>query len=399
MKKILYIVTQSEFGGAQRYIFDLATNLDKSQYEVFIASGLSTNEADAEGGLFDRLKGTKIPSHKLKHLIRSISPIADIKAYFEIKDLIKSIKPDIVHLNSSKTGVLGSLAAKAMDVPKIIYTAHGFVFNEPMSPIKRWIYKRAEISNSKRVNKIIAVSEYDRQTGIKTGIAEDKLITIHNGIDPKIEFLTKEDALLSLRGALYSGQRGNLNVEKRPDTNNKPYGDVKIAAVGSTLPRNDKIIGCIANLYHTKGLDILIQAMTKVDAQLIIIGEGDLHSELEEQIKKLNLEDKVSLTGAIPNASKYLKAFDLFVSSSRKEGLSYTILEASAAQSTIVATKVGGTPEIIQDNVNGYLAIAVDVDNLSEKINLGLQKPLPSKLDSEFELDAMIKKTIEVYSV
>ena len=151
MKKILYIITQSELGGAQRYLLDLATNLDKNQYEVHIAFG-------GNGEVFGPLEGQKIASHGLKHLIRSISPISDIKAYFEIKKLISDIKPDIVHLNSSKAGVLGSMAIKKLKVPKTIYTAHGFVFNEPMNPIKKWIYKRAEIGTSKRVHNIISVS-------------------------------------------------------------------------------------------------------------------------------------------------------------------------------------------------------------------------------------------------
>jgi len=363
MTKILYIVTQSELGGAQRYIFDLANNLPKNEYIVNVASG-------GNNGLFDRVQGAKIASHKLKHLTRAISPIADIKAYFELKQLISEIKPDIVHLNSSKAGFLGSLAAKKLNVPKIIYTAHGFVFNEPMNPIKRWIYKRAELSNAKRVNKIITVSEYDKQTGIKAGIPENKLICIHNGIATDIEFLTKNDA----RDFLIS------------HTRTPGFQDSRIP-----------LIGCIANFYRTKGLDVLIDAMTDIDAKLILIGEGDLRSELEAQIKKLGLENKVTLTGAITDATQYLKAFDLFALASHKEGLPYTILEAQAAQIPIVATKVGGTPEIIQDNVNGYLVEPNNADDLANKINHALANPITSQLTDDFTLNKMLKKTIKVY--
>ena len=267
MLKILYIVTQSELGGAQRYIFDLASNLPKNEYIVNVAAGGEgkppfANKA-TEGKLFDRLEGVKIASHKLKHLVRAISPVSDIKAYFEIKQLISNIQPDIVHLNSSKAGFLGSLAAKACKTPKIIYTAHGFVFNEPMNPIKRWIYKKAELSSAKRVHQIICVSEYDRQSGIKTGIPENKLITIHNGINPDTSFLTRDNARQKI-SEIFS--HSNSQIPKFLTT---------------------KTIGCIANFYRTKGLDILIQAMTKIDAQLVIIGEGDLRPELEAQIKKM----------------------------------------------------------------------------------------------------------------
>ncbi|MAG28845.1 hypothetical protein CL632_01715 [bacterium] len=357
MTKILYIITQSEFGGAQRYIYDLATNLDKSQYNIHIATG------NGNGELIDRLKAQKLPTYSIKHLIRSISPISDIKAYFEIKKLITEVKPDVVHLNSSKAGVLGSMAAKSLKVPKIIYTVHGFVFNEPMSPIKKWIYKKAELINAKRVHKMIAVSEFDKQEGFKIGIDENKITTIHNGIDANISFIDRVEA------------RAKLNISNQ-------Y----------------KLIGCIANFYRTKGLDILIAAMANINAQLIIIGDGMLRKQLRGQIKKLHLSNKVFLAGSIPNANKYLKAFDLFVLASRKEGLSYTILEAASAAIPIVATKVGGTPEIIQDNINGYLAEPENPKDLAQKINLALSHPIASQLPNDCTLRAMIESTKAVYN-
>lgn len=357
MTKILYIVTQSEHGGAQRYVLDLATHLNKSQYEIHVATG-------GGGWLLDSARAQKINVHHLKHLTRNISLISDIAAYFELKKLIFGINPDIVHLNSSKAGFLGSVAAKSAKIPKIIYTAHGFVFNEPMNPVKLWLYKKAEILSSKRINKIICVSEYDRTTGIKAGINADKLITIHNGIDTDIKFLSKDDARKALR-------------EKN----------------------NGLWIGCIANFYHTKGLDILIQAMTKIDAQLTIIGDGILRAKLEEQIKNLGLEKKIILLGSIENASRYLLAFDLFVLPSRKEGLSYTLLEAAATGIPIVATKVGGTPEIIKDNINGYLAEPSNSEDLAQKINHALVNPLDSKLSDEFSSNKMLEKTLAIYKV
>jgi glycosyltransferase involved in cell wall biosynthesis len=357
MTKILYIITQSEFGGAQRYVFDLATNLDKSQFEVHIAAGLENGE------LFRRLQSQNLSIHKLKYLDRAISPFKDLKSYYELKKLIKKINSDIVHLNSSKAGVLGSIAAKELNIKKIIYTAHGFVFNEPMNPLKKWLYKKAELSNAKRVHKVITVSEYDRRAGIKTGMDEHKLIIIHNGIDSdKINFLSKEKA------------RARLGI-----ASDKP------------------VVGCIANFYPSKGLDILINSMDTINAQLVIVGDGELRSQLEAQIKILNLSNRVKLTGSIPDAHQYLKAFDVFVLPSRKEGLPYVLLEAAVAQIPIVTTQAGGVPEIIQDNINGYLAAADNSKELAQKINLALSNPLDSKLTQNFTFEKMIKKTVEVY--
>lgn len=369
MRKILYIVTQQEFGGAQRNIFDLAINLDKSQYEVHIAAG------GLDGPLFERARSQNLAVHGLKHLKRSISPLSDFLAYFELKKLIIDIKPDIVHVHSSKAGVLGSMAAKALNVPKIVYTAHGFVFNEPLHPIVRWLYTMAERGTAERVDIVIAVSEFDRQSGINAGIDENKIITIHNGIDPEqMSFLTREETRLSLREA-----SSTLRTTKQSDQ------------------RNDVWIGCIANFYHTKGLDVLIASMAGIDAQLIIIGDGALRSQLESQIKKLNLGDTITLVGRIENASQYLKAFNVLAIPSRKEGLPYILLEAATAEVPVVATRVGGIPEIITDGVTGYLAEPNNPQALAQKIQQALAHQLVPPLLDDCRLARMIEQTKAAY--
>ena len=132
ISKILYLITQSEWGGAQRYIFDLATNLPLNRYEISVAAGGNQK-------LHTKLDEKNIKSYKLKNLVREINPIKDLKAYFEIKRLLKEVKPDILHLNSSKAGIIGAIASKHAGVKKIIYTVHGFVFNEPMPSWKKQI--------------------------------------------------------------------------------------------------------------------------------------------------------------------------------------------------------------------------------------------------------------------
>jgi len=146
MKKILFIVTQSEFGGAQRYIFDLATSL-KNQFQIIVAAGppaakLWQAGKNPTGELFKRLQSNNIQCHYIKNLKRAINPIYDLFAFFEIKRLIKKEKPHIIHLNSTKAGILGSLAApkNIRPRPKIIYTAHGWVFNEDSIWPKRKLF-------------------------------------------------------------------------------------------------------------------------------------------------------------------------------------------------------------------------------------------------------------------
>jgi glycosyltransferase involved in cell wall biosynthesis len=399
-KKILYIITQAEFGGAQRYVFDLATNFS-GEFDILVAAGGNGNDE-----LFERLK-VSLPSPPfskgglggvktihLKHLRRTINPWRDILALLEIRWLIKKEKPDIIHLNSSKAGILGSIAVKIArsNQFKTIYTAHGWVFNEPISRLKKKVYLFLEKWTARYKNKIICVSEYDRQIAIKLGFPAEKLTTIHNGINfGKIDFLSKEDARQQL-----------FDLAKIKEKNNH----------SDTL-----IIGTIANLYPTKGIEYLIEAAHIFFQQhenisrtgvmrFIAIGEGKERPKLEKLIKKYRLENNFLLVGHIPNAYKYLKAFDIFVLPSVKEGFPFAILEAGLAGLPIIAARVGGIPEIINDGENGMLTEPKSERELAEKILFCLQnkehgnimaEKLKNKISSNFSLANTIQKTRDIY--
>lgn len=385
--KILYVITQGEIGGAQLYVSALAQAASSQNWDVSVAVG-----QDGDNWLRQQINAKNSHFLTLKRLKRAISPLNDILAVFELTKLYQKIKPDIIHLNSSKAGVVGTLAfwlCPKSSRGKLIYTAHGWVFNEPMNSLKRALYYWLERLTAGTKTRIICVSEYDRQIGLKKKVAKiDKLVTIHNGVDfPANYFLDKETALAELlKNTAYSS-----------DTHN----DKKI------------VIGTIANFYATKGLNILIdtvkllnQEPSAVSYKLIIIGEGELRSELEQQIKQLGLQNDIILTGSKPQAAKYLKALDVAVMSSVKEGFPYFILEAMSAGLPIVATRVGGIPEMIDDGVTGYLAEAKSSQALAEKISLLTTEEKRKqfgqagldKVKTEFSQKQMIDKTFAVYT-
>ncbi|RLC36545.1 hypothetical protein DRH27_05075, partial [Candidatus Falkowbacteria bacterium] len=312
-KKILYLITQSELGGAQKYVMDLATNLGPD-FETIVAFG----EQGKQGELAKALKPTNIIYYTIPHLKRAISPWHDFLALIEIIKLINRLKPDIVHLNSSKISILGSLASFFYKLFTFnfslltIYTVHGWVFNEPER--NALFYKYAEKFTAIFKNKLICVSEYDRQLAIKEKIVQKKkLITIHNGIQ-SISLLSRDEARQKLFSTIPNFQ----------------------------FPISNFVIGSIGNLYKTKGFEYLISAVKILidvgfNVKTIIIGEGKERPALENLIKKLKIEKYVFLAGRIKNAPRLLKTFDLYVCSSVKEGLSYTIIEAMQAGLPIVA--------------------------------------------------------------
>ncbi|MDD5589867.1 MAG: glycosyltransferase family 4 protein [Candidatus Portnoybacteria bacterium] len=374
MKKILYLVTLSEMGGAQKYVIDLATGLDKNQFEVAVAAG-------GNGPLFERLQNAGIKTFKLKRLKRQINPFRDLAAYFEIRKLLKTWRPDVLHLNSSKISVLGSLAGRNLPM-KIAYTVHGAVFKASFSSLSKRLFLWAEKFTAQFKHKIICVSEYDRRLWLEHKVVPaEKLTMIHNGIDPKIDFLTKEEA----QKKLLAGKN--------------------LAGI--------KTIGALANFYPEKRLDILIEAanlliknpQTKFKIFFILIGSGPLEKQIKTKIAQMGLADKFILTGILPNAARYLKAFDVFVLPSEKEGLPYTIIEAMAAGLPIVASRVGGIPEMVQDGMNGYLISPHDPEALAERVLQLLENPTLARIFAEtslkkvqdFSLAKMLSETEKQY--
>lgn len=392
-KTIIYLVTQSELGGVQQYVFDLAASL-KDEFNIFVAFG----EQGKSGELAKKLDTVGIQYFEIPHLKRAISPFNDLLALFEIIKLIKKIKPNIIHLNSSKISILGTTAAKICYVLRVpcyvIYTVHGWVFNEPMSASKKLFYKFAEKFTAFFKDKLICVCEYDKQIAIQEKICpEEKLVTVHNGIS-KIDFLEKDETIKILGSHILRYQR-----------------DCRV--VTDTPLRNDNILlGTIGNLYKTKGFEHLIKAAkilknTGLSFTLLIIGEGDERKKLENLITSLGLNNEIILKGRINNAARLLKAFDIFICSSVKEGFPYNILEAMQAGLPIVSTSVGGVPEMIENEISGLLTASKNPKAIAEKIIiLSKNKELSNKLGrkakeksaNEFTLESMIKKTKEIYN-
>ena len=343
-KKILFIITQSEFGGAQRFLSTLVPNLDPATYEILVATGSTGDEHFTE-----HLNNLKIPNTTLRHLIRNPHPWHDIAAIFEIRKLIKSFQPDTLFLLSSKAGFLGSLAARSTLYalrPKVIYRIGGWAFNDPQHALRRWLIIQSERISARWKDTIIVNNTHDfLQTKTLKIKPRRSVVLIHNGLDVyKMRFLEKDKA------------RAKLGVDA------------------------PLIVGTIANFYPSKGLGYFVQAaamfVNDPRVAFVIVGGGKNAPPTLEN---------VYLAGKIPEASRILPAFDIFVSSSVKEGFQWAVLEAMAAKVPVVATSVGATPEIIQDGVNGFLVPPKNPEALANAIGKLLKN---DRLQQKFAIQA-----------
>ena len=325
-------------GGAQRFLYDFITHLNPNNYEILAAAG-------GKGELLAKLEKKNIKTALIKHF-SNIPGIKNILAFFEILFLIKNFKPEILYLLSSEAGFSGAFAGGlyrllSRNKLKIIYRIGGWAFKEPRNIAIKKLYLLAEKISAPFKDIIITNSEFDRRLAIKNKIAKpEKIITIYNGLDiENLKFLSKEEAKKLL----------GLN--------------------------NGIVIGTIANLYKNKGLEYLIYAAAKIknpELKFVIIGDGPEKKELERLIKGMNLGNSVFLIGYIDDAFRYLKAFDIFVLPSVKEGQPWTILEAMAAETPIVATNIAGIPEMLENEKSGFLVEPADSDALA----LAIEKTL-----------------------
>ena len=377
-KKILYIVTKSVWGGAQRYVYDLATHLPPDQYEVVVAGG-------GRGPLFEKLQKSNIRFLALSHLGKDIGFLKDILSLRELWRLFLRERPDIIHLNSTKAGILGSLAVFLYRIfgGKVvtIFTVHGWVFKEDRPKIINAFFKTLSYLSFFDVDKIILLDKEDLFLA-QSIVPSRKLFFIPSGIDP-IAFLTKEEAIKEI----------NKLCPGIPNTD------------------SPTLLGTIAELNRNKGLGFLLEALYKIKSEhpelslkAVIIGNGEQKKELEEKIRLLGLQDTLYLPGFVPEASKLLKGLDIFVLPSIKEGLPYVILEAMQAGLPIIASKVGGLPDMIEDGRNGLLVPAKDQETLAKSlygliITPGDRKSLGEEASKKGgDIDKMIKETIVTYS-
>ena len=302
-KKILFVITKSNWGGAQRYVYDLATALPSEQFDVGVAFG-------QPGLLALKLEEAGVATYPISSLERDVSFFADIKSFFELLRLFRTEKPDVVHLNSSKAGGLGALAGRIARVPRIVFTAHGWPFWEQRNRISRSLIFLFSWLTALLSHKVIVVSHYDLSVVENMPFVKNRTVCIYNGID--------------LHTPLYPA-----------DTIRKAF------------PPGAHITGTIGELTRNKNQIALIeQAKNNPAMHVAIVGEGEDRQYLENKIREYGLHDRVKLFGFMP-ANEVLRGFDEFALPSLKEGLPYVLLEAKAAGLPITANRVGGVGEIL----------------------------------------------------
>ncbi len=312
-KRIGLAVTLGERGGAQVFLFGFAQWLKQQGHEPILLAG--------DGDWLRAQAATHgIEYRQIQALGREISPLRDLQALRELTRLFKELKLDAVHLNSSKMGSLGALAARWAHVPRSVYCIAGWAFLEPMSTSKQRFYTWVEKVTARWKDVIICLHPGDIATAKQEGIVPKEFAMIPNGVDVAL-----------IQSSLFTRQIAREKIAELCHTN---------------LEETTPFIGTIANFFPAKDLVRYMETCALVHrampaVRFVILGDGMLRKEIEAERARLGLEEVVFLPGAVDRASSYLSGFDVYCLPSSKEGMSLSVLEAMAAGVATVVTDVG----------------------------------------------------------
>jgi len=303
----------------------------------------------------------------------------DIRRTMMISSVIKEYKADVVHCHGYKAGVVGRLAGMLAGCPRV-YTVHNFILPMAM-PAKRWVLGKVECVLSRYTQGIITVSHALKEELVQNcRIPAGKIHVVHNGI-PFYNSLNTGDTDFD------HNLRRRLNIET------------------DTI-----LVGTVARLIPSKGIDYLLDAIPLVinhikNVHFVVMGSGPHEQKLVRKALQLGIQDNITFLGYVNDIRNYINALDIFVLPSLSEGLGISVIEAMAAGKPVIATRVGGIPEIVNHDDNGYLVPPSDARELAMAIiylaaNPQIRKDYGQRgcrdVRKRFSVDKMVDRTAEI---
>ena len=362
--KILYLITGLKIGGAEIILYDSVKNLDKKRFEPVVVSIIPIAEI-----------GERIQKLGIKVLSLNARFKCNPFIFFRLILIFKKEKPRILHSFLFHSIFLGRIVGRFCKVPIIVSSIH----SEYMGGFLR--NRLLRITNSLD-DVVTIVSQKAAETMIKLKtVSANKLLVIYNGID-----LNK-----------FIFQDKKVKEEIRKELN---------------LKKDDKVLISVGRLFEAKGYPYLIEAIKILkkkhpDIKLLVLGDGPEGKKIKEHIKELKLEKNILLLGQKESISEYLNASDVFVMSSLWEGLPIALLEAMAGGLPVVATRVGGVPEVVEDVKSGFLVELKNPRGLAEKIVKMLEMSEEERrkmgergrkiVEKKFSIERMIKEYENLY--
>ena len=383
--KVLHVITRLDRGGSAQNTLLTCQGLSE-RYEMVLVHGLSLESQMTDwewqsvhrGIVKAKDRGVKVVP--ISSLVRKIAPVQDLQAFLSLWRLMLQERPDIVHTHTSKTGILGRWAAKMAGVPIIVHTPHGHVFYGHFGPLVSRFFLAIERLTASITDCMVALSEGERNDYIRFSVSSpDKIVTIHSGVE------------------IDRYMKAEVNVEE------------KRRSLG--LNPNALVVGTVGWLLPIKGPIHLLNAMAHIwrnhpEIRLVFVGKGELEGKLRAEASRMGVSERVTFLGWRDDIPEIMQILDIFVLPSLNEGMGRVLVEAMAAGRPVVASKVGGIPDLVEHKKNGFLVGPGDVNGTSLAIKrLLIDRKMRDEMGrmgramaQNFTVKGMVKKIDALYS-
>ncbi len=405
---VVHVITKLELGGAQQNTLYTLAHLDRHRFEPCLVAGC--------GGLLDEdarhLEGVSVSW--VPQLLRQICPWNDLLALLAIRRRLRQIRETsgptmIVHTHSSKAGILGRWAAWLAGATVVVHTFHGFGFHPAQPGWLRRLLIRIERMTARITDGVIVVSTANQRQGTAMGLFRDgghgadrPLVVNPRGEPPAVLIRSGIDfSEFRSRGLIDGGASADETVRRQQRLAMR-------AAMG--IPPDAPVVVTVACLKPQKAPMDVVAVAGRVrrrvpSAHFLIVGDGELRPQMESLVRAEGLGDRVILLGWRRDVADLLGLADLFLLTSRWEGLPRAILEAMLAGLPVVATAVDGVTDVVQDGTTGYVVPVGDLDRMADCVTELLQQPerrrhmgaAARSLPDEFDIGLMVRRQEDFY--
>lgn len=339
MIRVMSVITRLNVGGAALHVLSLVEGLRPDRFRSILVSG---RELPDEGNMLDLVPAQRVKPLMLPHFSAGAGPtLHDIRALISLLTVIRREQPSIVHTHTAKAGFIGRLAARIAGTPIVVHTYHGHVLQGYFSPAKSRFLQRLEGVLARISDSLVAVSERVRTDLVACGVAPAaKIRVIPLGFDLQ-PFLRCED------------HKGEFRAE--------------IGVDGARL------VGIVGRIFPIKNHRLFLDAAANVldrgtDVRFVIVGDGRLRGSMAAYAGTLGIADRVIFTGWRKDLPRIYADLDLLVVSSDNEGTPVSAIEAMASARPVVATRVGGLPDIVTEGETGFLVPPRDANALADAV-------------------------------
>lgn len=373
--RVMRIITRLNIGGPTQHVTLLTAALNDADFQSTLFTGIVGPD---EGDMSDFARSHGVEPVTIPWMKREISPKDDLRALWALCRLIREQTPDVVHTHTAKAGMVGRVAAAMCGVPVVIHTFHGHIFWGYFGPAKTHLFILVERLLARLSSLLLTISKRLRRDLIRYRIAPSKHIQV---VPLGLELSHFVEA---------RSRQGKLRRELGIST-------------------DQALVGIIGRLVPIKNHALFLEAAQHIHEQLpdirfIVVGDGECREELEALTNRLGLAHNVTFAGWRRDLPDIYADLDVLVVSSHNEGTPVSVIEAMAAGVPVVATEVGGIPDLLQDGALGTLTPLDDASAMAEAIIAVLQVPDTQRIEeargwtlAQFSAERLVNDTRALY--